>query len=97
MVNYISGLVFVVLTLIGIVVAGIVGSLSGSPGPAVGVGVLWLFMTIYIASAIRLAAQWEKAVVFRLGKFSRHEGPRAFHNRAPDRPAQDGRHARADG
>jgi regulator of protease activity HflC (stomatin/prohibitin superfamily) len=78
MVNYISGLVFVVLTLIGIVVAGLVGQLWGSPGPAVGVGVLWLLMTIILSSAIRLAAQWEKAVVFRLGKFHGMKGPGLF-------------------
>jgi regulator of protease activity HflC (stomatin/prohibitin superfamily) len=76
MVNYISGLVFVVLTLLGVVIAGLLG--AANVGAAVIVGMLWLFMTVYVASAIRLAAQWEKAVVFRLGKFNGMKGPGLF-------------------
>ncbi len=76
-VNYISGLVFVVLAILGFVIAGLVAA-GGYVGPAAILGLLWLFMTIYISSAIRLAAQWEKAVVFRLGKFSGMKGPGLF-------------------
>jgi regulator of protease activity HflC (stomatin/prohibitin superfamily) len=76
MVNYISGLVFVVLALLGLVVAGVVG--AASPAAAILLGVVWLFLTVVLASAIRLAAQWEKAVVFRLGKFSGMKGPGLF-------------------
>ncbi len=77
MVNYISGLVFVVLAILGVVIAGLVGA-GGYVGPAAILGLVWLFMTMYISSAIRLAAQWEKAVVFRLGKFSGMKGPGLF-------------------
>jgi regulator of protease activity HflC (stomatin/prohibitin superfamily) len=77
MVNYISGLVFVALTILGVVIAGLLG-VNGAVGAAVIIGMLWLFMTIYVASAIRLAAQWEKAVVFRLGKFHGMKGPGLF-------------------
>jgi regulator of protease activity HflC (stomatin/prohibitin superfamily) len=79
MVNYISGLVFVVLALLGLVICGVVSSVPqlGMP-PAVILGILWLFMTVVVSSAIRLAAQWEKAVVFRLGKFSGMKGPGLF-------------------
>ena len=38
----------------------------------------WLFVDVVIASSIRLAAQWEKAVVFRLGKFHTIKGPGLF-------------------
>jgi regulator of protease activity HflC (stomatin/prohibitin superfamily) len=38
----------------------------------------WLFLDLVIASSIRLAAQWEKAVVFRLGKFHTMKGPGLF-------------------
>jgi regulator of protease activity HflC (stomatin/prohibitin superfamily) len=38
----------------------------------------WLFADVVIASSIRLAAQWEKAVVFRLGKFHTIKGPGLF-------------------
>jgi regulator of protease activity HflC (stomatin/prohibitin superfamily) len=76
MVNYISGLVFVVLLVIGLVLAVAIG--QASPVIAVGFAVLWLFLDVVIASAIRLAAQWEKAVVFRLGKYHTIKGPGLF-------------------
>ena len=38
----------------------------------------WLFLDVVVSSAIRLAAQWEKAVVFRLGKFHAMKGPGLF-------------------
>jgi hypothetical protein len=38
----------------------------------------WLLVGIIILFAIKVAAQWEKAVVLRLGKFHRLAGPGAF-------------------
>ena len=76
MVNYISGLVFVVLFLVG--GAWILPMFLGSPDFAFVVGFVWVLLDVIIASAIRLAAQWEKAVVFRLGKFSSIKGPGLF-------------------
>ncbi len=76
MVNYISGLVFTVLLIVG----GIVFSplWLASPGAAMVIGVIWVTASAIISSAIQLAAQWEKAVVFRLGKFSSIKGPGLF-------------------
>jgi regulator of protease activity HflC (stomatin/prohibitin superfamily) len=76
MVNYISGLLFVVLFVIGGVIALLIG--QANPGFAVLFGVFWLFIDIVISSAVRLAAQWEKGVVFRLGKFHTMKGPGLF-------------------
>jgi regulator of protease activity HflC (stomatin/prohibitin superfamily) len=76
MVNYISGLVFVVLAVLGFAVAALLG--QGNPAAAIVVGLLWLFLDVVLSSAIRLAAQWEKAVVFRLGKFHGMKGPGLF-------------------
>ncbi len=76
MVNYISGLVFVVLFVIGVVMTGAIG--SASPVVAAAIGILWIFLDIVVSSAIRLAAQWEKAVVFRLGKYHTMKGPGLF-------------------
>jgi regulator of protease activity HflC (stomatin/prohibitin superfamily) len=76
MVNYISGLVFVVLLVVGLLIGVAIGQVN--PVIAVGFGVLWLFLDVVIASAIRLAAQWEKAVVFRLGKYHTIKGPGLF-------------------
>ena len=76
MINYISGLVFVVLLLLGGVGTLLIGQQSMPLGFFFAIG--WLFVDWVIASSIRLAAQWEKAVVFRLGKFHTIKGPGLF-------------------
>jgi regulator of protease activity HflC (stomatin/prohibitin superfamily) len=76
MVNYISGLVFIILLLVG---GAIVAPMAQThPGLAVLVGLIWSLADLILASAIRLAAQWEQAVVFRLGKFKDVKGPGLF-------------------
>jgi len=77
MVNYISGLVFVILFLVGLAISFFIGQ-GGREVYAVVFGVVWLVLDVIVASAIRLAAQWEKAVVFRLGKFQTIKGPGLF-------------------
>lgn len=76
MINYISGLIFTILLIIGGVVSVTLG--MSSPGLGFLVGVVWLIMDIIIASGIQLAAQWEKGVVFRLGQFHGMRGPGLF-------------------
>ena len=78
MVNYISALVFVILLLVG---GGIVAPLTTSnPVLAVVVGIVWLIADVITSSAIQLAAQWQRAVVLRLGKFKDIRGPGLFHH-----------------
>jgi regulator of protease activity HflC (stomatin/prohibitin superfamily) len=76
MVNYISGLVFVALLIVGAVFSVVLGQAN----PAVGIvlGLAWIFLDVVVSSSIRLAAQWQKAVVFRLGKFHAVKGPGLF-------------------
>jgi regulator of protease activity HflC (stomatin/prohibitin superfamily) len=76
MVNYISGLVFFVLLLLGAAIAFSIG--AASPGFAVLFGIAWLVGDIIAASGIQLAAQWERGVVFRLGQFHQERGPGLF-------------------
>ena len=76
MINYISGLVFVVLLLLGGVGTLAIGQQSVPLAFLFALG--WLFVDVVISSSIRLAAQWEKAVVFRLGKFHTIKGPGLF-------------------
>ncbi len=76
MINYISGLVFVVLLLLGGV--GTVAVAQQSVPLAFLFALGWLFLDVVISSSICLAAQWEKAVVFRLGKFHTIKGPGLF-------------------
>ena len=75
-VNYIAGLVFLGLTLLGVLVAGLVALLN--PIVAVCVGILWLILSAIISSGVRLAAQWERGVVLRLGRYQSTKGPGLF-------------------
>jgi regulator of protease activity HflC (stomatin/prohibitin superfamily) len=76
MVNYISGLVFFLLLAAGFLV---VIPLAGvNPLLAAVTAFLWLLGDIILSSAIKLAAQWERAVVFRLGRYHAIKGPGLF-------------------
>ena len=76
MINYVSPLLFAVLAAAG---ALVFVQLGGSDSPAAAAALAgWLLVALVIASAIRLAAEWERAVVFRLGKFSEVKGPGLF-------------------
>jgi regulator of protease activity HflC (stomatin/prohibitin superfamily) len=76
MINYISGLVFVILLLVGGAV--VVPMAAVNYVLAAIVGIVWLIADVIISSAIKLAAQWQRAVVFRLGKFKDIRGPGLF-------------------
>ena len=76
MTNYISGLVFVVLLLVGAALTGLIA--LASPVFAAVVAVIWFVCTVLIAMSIQLAAQWERALVFRLGEFHGIRGPGLF-------------------
>ncbi len=72
MVNYVSAIVFVVLLLPGL---GLAAALGDVPARAAVVLILWTLVASYSAAAVRLAAEWERAVIFRLGKLHRVKGP----------------------
>jgi regulator of protease activity HflC (stomatin/prohibitin superfamily) len=76
LINYISGLVFVVLLLVGAVLVALVGMFN--PVLAILVAAIWFVTDIIAASSIKLAAQWEQALVFRLGKYHSIRGPGLF-------------------
>jgi regulator of protease activity HflC (stomatin/prohibitin superfamily) len=76
MINYISGLVFVVVFLVGAALALLIGLFN--PVLAVLFGALWFVADLIAASSIKLAAQWEQGLVFRLGKYHSIRGPGLF-------------------
>jgi regulator of protease activity HflC (stomatin/prohibitin superfamily) len=76
MINYISGLVFVVLLVIGAAIAIVIGLVS--PIVAVPFAVVWFVAAVIASSSVKLAAQWEQALVFRLGKYHDTRGPGLF-------------------
>ena len=76
MTNYISPLIFIVLSLPGVLLAARIAATNPPAGVALLAG--WGVIALIAASAVRLAAEWERAVVFRLGKFLRVKGPGLF-------------------
>ena len=76
MMNSLAPLVFFILLLAG---APVIYPLSqSSPEMAALVGGVWILIDFIIVSGLQMAAQWEKGVVFRLGKFDRLSGPGLF-------------------
>jgi uncharacterized membrane protein len=69
MTNYIAPLIFIVLSLPGVLLAVRIAATNPPAGVALLAG--WGLIALIAASAVRLAAEWERAVVFRLGKFLR--------------------------
>ena len=76
MTNYVSPLLFVLLLIPGALVAGRIAVTN--PVAAIVLIAVWVIADLAIASAIRLAAEWERAVVFRFGKFLQVKGPGLF-------------------
>jgi len=73
----IAGTIFGVFLLIA-VFGAIFGDGRYSDVVAVAWVVAWMFVGIYILFALKVASQWEKVVVLRLGKFFKLAGPGAF-------------------
>ncbi|HEY7441813.1 MAG TPA: hypothetical protein VH701_05300, partial [Vicinamibacterales bacterium] len=76
MTNYVSPLLFILLLIPGALVAGRIAVTN--PVAAIVLIAVWVIADLAIASAIRLAAEWERAVVFRFGKFLQVKGPGLF-------------------
>lgn len=74
-VNYLSTIVFLALIGLGWLVLG--RDLLGPEPPLLLAGI-WFLGTWILSSSIKLAAQWERVLVFRLGRYSRTVGPGVF-------------------
>ena len=73
----IAGAIFGIVTVIAVL-----GAIFGDgkfPDAVLGAWVLvWTLIGTYILFALKVASQWEKAVILRLGKFMKLAGPGAF-------------------
>src|SRR5271167_3533639 len=75
--NALPGLIFVIIFAAGLLVA--YSSLNPqSIGASVAIAVLSFFVASIVANAVKVANQWERVVVLRLGKFRSLEGPGLF-------------------
>jgi regulator of protease activity HflC (stomatin/prohibitin superfamily) len=72
-----SVLIFFIIIAIGLAIAYSADKALSGPGTMV-IGVISLLAAIIISAAIKIADQWEKAVVLRLGRFQSLRGPGLF-------------------
>lgn len=75
--NFFAFAVFVILLAVSLLVAVPVG--MANEGLGVTIGAVGAVISALIASAIKVANQWERAIVFRLGKFEGTRGPGLFY------------------
>jgi len=75
--NALPGLVFVVIFALGLLWAYSIFSPEGV-GPSIAIAAVSFFVASIVANAIKVANQWERVVVLRLGQFRSLEGPGLF-------------------
>jgi regulator of protease activity HflC (stomatin/prohibitin superfamily) len=73
-----SVLIFFVIVAIGLGIAYLGNGVQAGTGTMV-IGVITLLIAIVVSSSIKIADQWEKAVVLRLGRFQSLRGPGIFY------------------
>lgn len=73
MINFI---IFVILLASGEFISA--GIYRGSPALGVFSGIVAFFVALIVAMAVRIANQWERAVILRLGRYSGTKGPGLF-------------------
>jgi regulator of protease activity HflC (stomatin/prohibitin superfamily) len=76
MTSFFAIAVFVLIALVAVAVAIVLG--QSRPELGAGVGVLGVLLAAFVASAIKVANQWERAIVLRLGKYQGTRGPGLF-------------------
>ena len=75
--NAFPGLVFIVLFGLGLLIAYPSGA-AGNYGVAVAIAIAAFVIASILASSIKVANQWERLVVLRLGRFHQLGGPGVF-------------------
>jgi regulator of protease activity HflC (stomatin/prohibitin superfamily) len=72
-----SGLIFFIIIVIGAIFA-YMSYIAQNMSGALWIGVITFTIALVVSAAIKIADQWEKAVVLRLGKFHALKGPGLF-------------------
>jgi regulator of protease activity HflC (stomatin/prohibitin superfamily) len=72
-----SSLIFFIIIAIGCALA-YTSHNAGSTSTAIWIGLIFFLIAIIVSSSIKIADQWEKAVVLRLGRFHSLRGPGLF-------------------
>ncbi|MCX6287929.1 MAG: slipin family protein [Bacteroidetes bacterium] len=77
-INSVAALIFIVILALGAGVSYASYRISGDNAGSTWMGIITLVIAIIVSSATKVAYQWEKAVVLRLGKFRSLKGPGLF-------------------
>jgi regulator of protease activity HflC (stomatin/prohibitin superfamily) len=77
-INGMAVLVFVVMLVLSVAVGVAMGLTGVAPGWIVGEALVLNLIGVYVLLAFKVAEQWEKAVVLRLGRFIGLKGPGPF-------------------
>ena len=75
--NALPGLVFIILFALGLLIAYPSGA-AGDYGVSATIAVLSFIVASILANSVKVANQWERVVVLRLGRFQKLAGPGLF-------------------
>lgn len=76
--NSFAALIFIVILVIGAGLSYVSYCISADNAASTWIGIIALIIAIVVSSAIKVANQWEKAVILRLGHFRTLKGPGLF-------------------
>jgi regulator of protease activity HflC (stomatin/prohibitin superfamily) len=76
--NAFASLIFILILAVGSAIAYAAYQVPADAGGVTGIIAITFIVAILVASAVKVANQWEKAVVLRLGKFRVIQGPGLF-------------------
>jgi regulator of protease activity HflC (stomatin/prohibitin superfamily) len=77
-INSVAGFIFVIVSGLSILLAVLLWKVEASLGWIIGEVVVLNLVGVYILNAYKIANQWEKAIVLRLGRFQGLRGPGPF-------------------
>lgn len=72
-----AALIFFVILIVGVAIAYVM-SRGGAKAGGIWIGIIAFVIAIIVSSSIKIADQWEKAMVLRLGRFHTLRGPGLF-------------------
>ncbi len=76
-INSVAPLIFILVMVVGLGISAVVFN-TASQGAGLIAGVITFLLATFLSNAVKIAAQWEKAIVLRLGKFKNLKGPGLF-------------------
>ena len=77
-INSFAVLIFFVLFGIGLLLSFLIAGPTANNPEGIWIGVLSFLVALFVASAVKVANQWERAVILRLGHFHALKGPGLF-------------------